>query len=281
VLPLAPRDFERARRLLLPSLAKNMTCLATVYVVVPDDEVAVAREVFSPFGDFRVVPEYDLVPIRQGRRQLSGWLRQQLCKLEAHRLIRHDFYLTLDADVICVRPVTESDLVVNGRAITQIRVPNPHPHWSDWSARVLGLPMPAYGPGVTPAVLHRESVRGLLAYLAQRNWRWRRAVDAALPHSMRARLGWGSAVGYLFRHQPWTEYTLYFGYLEAIGTRAEVHALDAGEPLYGNCVWRDDSLSDFDADAAFGGTGSFFSVIQSNNPAPLADVVTAVAPYLN
>jgi len=49
--------------------------------------------------------------------KIQGWYLQQLIKLAIAEHIKTDFYLTLDADVICVKPVYFSDLVKDGCAV--------------------------------------------------------------------------------------------------------------------------------------------------------------------
>ncbi|RPH51044.1 MAG: hypothetical protein EHM85_08210 [Desulfobacteraceae bacterium] len=48
-----------------------------------------------------------------------GWHKQQLVKLAAHDLIRSTHYMTLDADVVCIRKFSLKDVILQGKALAQ------------------------------------------------------------------------------------------------------------------------------------------------------------------
>jgi hypothetical protein len=64
-----------------------------------------------------VIPEFRLFRpegcrLSKGPGQwISGWFVQQLVKLSIARIVSSPFYLTLDADVMCVRHTEYTDLV--------------------------------------------------------------------------------------------------------------------------------------------------------------------------
>jgi hypothetical protein len=145
----------------------------------------------------------------------KGWYRQQLIKLAAFEHVRTPFYLTLDSDVIFVRPFTADDLVVDGRGWVNIErrpdfdrlwVPaiadeavDLHRRRHGWSSRVLRLPERTgeYFYGETPVVLSMAIARAFSEYITTHiapDWQ-----------------------AYLLRERPWTEYNLYFSFAEWAG----------------------------------------------------------------
>lgn len=238
VLPLAAGDAERAN-ILFHSLERFFEPLATLWVVVPDAE---RERVRVPFGE--VVVDSDVVPEIAESRPPHGWHLQQLVKLGMAERVATPFYLTLDADVICVRPTRHDDLVRDGRALAQVTPPH-HPEWNDDAERVLGLPRSERQYGVTPALLSRDGVLGLQRHLGG-DWRAR-----------------------LLRELPWTEYALYNTFLEATGRWTRCHVRARDRRLYGNCVWIGSQWPGWQPK---GDGRYFFSVVQSATRVPAADV---------
>ena len=246
VLPLAAQDLERAQ-ILFRTLERFFEPLGTLWVVVPDRE---RGAVGVPFGE--VLVDSDVVPELRGGSLPHGWHVQQLVKLAIADRVATPFYLTLDADVICVRPTRYEDLVRDGRALAQITRPH-HPEWNDDAERVLGLPRSGRQYGVTPAVLSRDGVLRLRRHLGG-DWR-----------------------GRLLRELPWTEYALYNTFLEATGQWTRHHVSGGDRCLYGNCVWIGSQWPGWRPKA----DGRYrFSVVQSASRVPAGDVRDRVERYL-
>ncbi len=254
VLPLAARDLDRAQ-LLFRSLERFFEPLGTLWVVVPDAE---RGEIEVPFGE--VVRDSELVPELGEVEGVHGWHVQQLVKLAVAEGVETPFYLTLDADVFCVRPTRYEDLVRDGRALAQITPPH-HPEWNDDAERVLGLPRSGRQHGVTPALLSRDGVLALQRHLA---------ASAGEPWRL-----------HLLRSLPWTEYSLYNTFLEGTGRWDDLHVNGGESALYGNSVWIHGQWDDWKAADSFDGAAPFFfSVVQSATRVPPHAVWERVSPYL-
>ena len=255
VLPLTAADAERAR-LLFRSLDAFFEPLGTCYVVVPERDLSAVRDVV-PANGFELLPETEVVPelrrvrraarlrsaVRLVRPPLHGWFVQQLVKLAVAETVSTPFYLTLDSDVVCVRPTRYADLVRGGRAIVQTASPN-HPEWNDDAERVLALPRSGRQHAVTPALLSRDAVAELARHLDRRGRRaesWRR---------------------FLLRNLPWTEYALYHTFLEQTGRFDAYHVLAGADAIYGECAWVADEVAAWDP-ARAARLGCPFSVVQS------------------
>ena len=248
VLPLAAHDLERAQILFL-TLERFFEPLGTLWVVAPDAELEPVRA-RVPFGE--VLADSEVVPELADGATPHGWHVQQLVKLAIADRAASPFYLTLDADVICVRRTRHHDLVHDGRALAQITKPH-HPEWNDDAERVLGLPRSGRQYGVTPALLSREGVVALQRHLGG-GWRAR-----------------------LLRELPWTEYALYNTFLEATGQWTRRHVSGGDRCIYGNDVWIGSQWPGWrpKADGRY-----FFSVVQSATRVPAADVLERVERYL-
>jgi uncharacterized protein DUF6492 len=281
VLPLALPDLERFLNILLPSLETFGDFLSKLWVVTAwraADEIAQTCSGLKPHGfDLEVLSELTVVPELILGRKSSGWFRQQLVKLAIVDRISSDFFLSLDADVVCTRKCRVEDLIPDGRALLQREPVAAKPVWYGWSSKVLGVRVPRVGASVTPNMFSVEALRLLRTHLEERIPRpWLtggRAVN---------RLGvpirpW---VAYLVRHLPWTEYSLYVTFLEAKGLTDRYHR--STEWLSGNNVWSRDQFELWDPEKSFGPEGQFlFSVIQSNTGIAPERVASLVRPHID
>jgi hypothetical protein len=267
VLPVTRADAPRAR-LLARSLERFLEPLATCHVVAPDVDVEAVRAAL-PGDRYDVVPESDVVPeigwfrataALRARLHLvgppvHGWFVQQLVKLAIAERVATPFYLTLDADVVCVRPTSYDDLVRDGRALVQLSPPN-HPEWNDDAERVLALPRSGRQYGVTPAVLARAGVLELVRHLERRVDPRLRRLGRHLPRG-RGRDVAASWRSFLVRNLPWTEYALYMTFLEATGRFDRHHLLAGEDALYANAVWMESQFEAWDPSAG----GAPFTVV--------------------
>jgi hypothetical protein len=274
VLPLTAADAPRAQ-VLISSLEALFEPLGTCHVVVPDHDVAAVRRQM-PRDRYTVVAESEVIPeigyfwttarlrarLRLVGPPIHGWYVQQLVKLAVAPLVGTRFYLTLDADVLCVRPTTYRDLVQAGRALVQTTPPN-HPEWNDDAERVLALPRSGRQFAVTPAVFAAEAVAALVRHLSGRVDPRLRRLASRLPrgHARQVAASWRS---FLLRNLPWTEYALYHTFLEACGLFRAYHVHGGDDAIYGNSVWMESQFADWDPAAALEPEASFsFSVVQS------------------
>lgn len=119
VLPITLKDYER---FIILQKSLKLFCkdlIRVCWIVTPDDEFAEIKLLISD-DNYCVIPESSLVPEFKIFPKTRGWFKQQLIKMAIAEKIETDFYLTLDADVICVKPVIFSDLVKDGLAVCYI-----------------------------------------------------------------------------------------------------------------------------------------------------------------
>jgi hypothetical protein len=291
VLPLTAADADRAQ-ILFRSLEAFFEPLGTCYVVAPDAEVAAVRAKV-PHDRYMVLADSDVIPelrafqraarfrarLRLAGPPFHGWFVQQLVKLAIADRVQTSFYVTLDADVICVRPTRYEDLVVGGRAVVQTTPPN-HPEWNDDAERVLALPRLGRQYAVTPALFSAEAVARLSRHLSGRVDPRLRRLASRLPGGVMREIvaGWHA---FLLRNLPWTEYALYHTFLVRAGA-FETYHLDAGpDAIYSNAVWMEDEFDDWDPAAPGTPDASFrFSIVQSATRIPPERVWAKVAPLL-
>src|SRR5690606_8697296 len=89
------------------------------YVVVPDDEVNLVKETFSRWDTLPiiVISESQLLPELKNYPKMRGWRTQQLLKIAIASHVKDRFYITFDADVIALKPLTLEELIINNRAL--------------------------------------------------------------------------------------------------------------------------------------------------------------------
>ena len=291
VLPLKYKDCKRFR-ILDASLQKFMKDLGRLFIIVPDKELTKFQSKIDD-DHYVIIPETSLVPEFKLFKGYPGWNKQQLIKLAAATIVETDFYLTLDADIICVRPTSFSDLVKNGRAYCfkhdLERSAEMFKQWYRDAKRVLKIDKAEFHHDVTPAVLSKEAVLMLHEHLA------RISRDSPPGFSKRDLICRGLAILaklipkmyfaqwrlYLLRSGQWTEYSLYYTFLEAINLFEKYHfVLDSR--ISGNSVWEFDQYDSWDPKNSFLGERTFFfSVLQSNTGINPDDIWQKVHPYLH
>jgi Family of unknown function (DUF6492) len=277
VLPLTLKDADRAR-ILVESLRAFFPELSTLWVVVPDvDVAAVANRLGGP--PVRVLPETQVLPelpfYRKAfrasiafRRRPQGWYIQQLAKMSGPDFVQSEFYMTFDADVFCTRPLAASDLVRDGRAVCQRSRDDVHADWYAWAERVLGLRRSGFRHGVTPLLYSREGMRGL-----------QRCLETRVNPLIRL-AGGGGWRGLLLRQTPWAEHTLYYTFLEATGQFDRFHCALTGRALYDKSVWQEGEFETWRPADAFGPDGPWFCLVQSWLGIPPSAVWKRVGPHL-
>lgn len=280
VIPLLLKDYERFQ-ILQKSLQVFFKDLGTCWVVTREQEFDELKSRFKDEEHYQVIKETTLIPELKLLRKPKGWYRQQLVKLAIATKIETEFYLTLDSDIICTKPVHFSDLIRDGKAITNTSENDFFPKWHQWAERVLGLPRSKGLYGVTPALLHKESMIKFHEHLAQRINPTVKSLSQFLPEHSIWRSYLTSWKGYLLRSFPWTEYTLYYTFMEATGLFEQYH-LPAGEQaLYDsyNSVWYKKHFSYWKPEKIFGGP-AFFCIIQAKRGISPSQVWEQVAAYL-
>jgi|ERR1017187_2105449 hypothetical protein len=282
VLPIAKRkgrdgrDLDRLRILLSSFLSFfDLRDLTTFWLLAPPSDIAPVKSLLREMTSdsrFEVVSETDICPelkkTPKNKLQATGWFRQQLVKLAAHELVRSNFYMTLDADVICVRPFSCSDVIKKGKALCNteylkdyralyksqfaLREMKVKQRRISWAEKVLGISRsPQYRKriyGETPVLLNTRQVGNLTRYLEEKH-----------------ELPWRSA---LLQALPWTEYPLYFQFLESTGKLDSVHL-----PTHRNAIlsldhsfWHSpniyrSAMAEWDPEDAFNPKGAGYLVV--------------------
>lgn len=280
VWPAITRDVDRFE-VALRLLQDNFEPLGNCFVIVPSEQ----RSDFARFEPHvTLLDELDVVPELRTYRLVGGWQKQQLIKLAMAERVRSEFYLTMDCDVLCVKPVHFADLIINGKSRYSYTTEGEYGNWGQDAYRVLHLePVDPYFYEVTPTLLSRDIVLQLVRHIEQypystSNWarsqRLRCLVDRVGGKYKQYRR-W---LLYLLNSLPWTEYTLYFTFARHSGLLAEKHIVRAG-PLYSyeNSLWTLDQLTGWKPEAIFGEPESYFLVVQSNSQIPwlqIAEILT-------
>jgi hypothetical protein len=227
-----------------------------------------------------------------------GYIIQMLVKLAIAEHVQTDYYITLDADILCTRPMKYQDIFLwdnrdassNNTKRRRKAVNNPdfmHNHRSWWNAsdRILqtyglfsSLDHEAKAMGVTPAILHRNSVLQLHRYLEtlyEQPWR-------------------SFLIEYSTAFQ-WTEYTLYYTYALASGLFRKYHlgidqspGIHVHNPLYARAnIWNPKQLTGWDWASSFDpkATGNgYFLVTQASltghNVTVSEYIASSIRPYL-
>jgi hypothetical protein len=217
-------DFERCR-LLCESMDKMATEPIEHLLLVADHDFPL----FAPLAggcrrvitDTEVLPGW-LVPVkpplgrwrwvsRDPRRlvwPMTGWHVQQLRKLLAAHHTDAEALVMADSDSVFVRPLSPAYFVSNGKVRLYAKpaginasdpVHRPHRQWTNDSARLLGLPQPAF-----PATDH---INNLVS--------WRRTTVLAMIARIEATTG-RDVVSALGRLRTFSEYQLYGAYASMI-----------------------------------------------------------------
>jgi Family of unknown function (DUF6492) len=269
VLPLTARDWERAERLLIPTMRRFCHIPGDLWIVVPVRHVRKARKKFQS-DKIRVISEADLIPeidpalastLGTAAPVPRGWRLQQLIKLAIARVVWSPFYLCLDADCLFVKNLPYERLVQDGRATMRRRL-----HWNDsfhpWyrdSAEILGVPISPYNYGITPSVLSVGGVHELFSFLE-----WKYSTSAEL---------------YLFEHPQWTEFALYFTFLDYANRLSRYH-FDCQKGLSCNSVWGGGDPEAWNPRLSFDEKRPcLFSVLQSHTVVDVSMIVQKIRDY--
>jgi len=198
---------------------------------------------------FQVISELDVCPetvkaVNPLSGRIDGWFVQQLIKLGISERVHTDFYLTLDSDILCIKPCRYDSLVQFGRALTNLETGRDYDELYTArfsaleqliksarykaSANLLGYDRPrtmqGHFYGETPVVLHAPTVRALTDYLSWHlNVRWSEALAQNLK---------------------WTEYGLYYQYLEMSDTLHEICRLSGCNSVLdlSRSIWRESGV---------------------------------------
>ena len=184
---------------------------------------------------------------------------QMTVKLLAAKIIQTRYYLVLDSDLILLRPLVVSELVVHSsHAIYHHENRSVHTDWWIQSENFLNLTddvnynsrclKEQQGFGVTPALLNTFGASLVLSDINNRN------------NSSESETHWLTCFG---KGCVWSEYTLYRLVLDKYDLFHQFHIRDDSSPLYCHCIWESSDLP-FDVRAALS-SDCIFSVVQSTS----------------
>jgi hypothetical protein len=252
ILPVLERDLDRFA-ILQASLLANRGDLAGCVVITDGNRETVAAQINDPF--YTVFDETAILGRRapkwvfnwqKKRPSHAGWYVQQLLKLAAVAASTSDFCLTLDGDLIALKPFDEGAVAPGGIAVAQVHPDDAHPLWYVGSSRVLGMGRSGHAYAVTPNLYSPEACRMMIEHLEHR--------------ALRVERNW---IDMLLHRVPWTEQALYFTFLEGAGIFDKFHSRTHDGVWYGaSSVW---SREDFAAWEMPTDADSFFAVIQSRS----------------
>lgn len=298
VLPLTLKDYDRFEILYKSIEQFCPELIKTCWIVTPDRDFTQIKNRIDN-NKYQIISESSLVPEFKIFGKTGGWYKQQVIKLAIAQKIETDFYLTLDADVICVKPVVFSDLVKNGKALCYALKTDVFPKWYKGSERVLQLQRSGRFHNVTPAILSKEAVIQLQNHLsnlsnlseAQLNFYSQskkikilllKVLSFILPNKSKLYKLLNSWKSYLLRNLPWTEYALYYTYLEATNLFDKYHTL-VDNCIYSTnkSIWYKDDIASWKAEECFTGERDFFfCIVQSNTQINSMEVWNKVRIYL-
>ena len=261
------------------------------------DVVGESRALATPVATLRVAAPKTAARESRG----VGYRLQMLLKIGVAALVRTEFYVTFDCDVVLAKPLTLGTLVRDGKGALQGAMGGPHARrWISHSRDAMFGPKPGAAAaaadkdekmddacgvdrlsrtvGVTPAVLSTRAARATMSRLervSNDGERW----DAYLFRALEGGLDW-------------TEYGLYAAGTCLEGLMDEVHFSDPHVRLYDAALQEDGSkLKDGKAMArAFAGKkGSgagggddapVFAVVQSIGGSDAMEAASALYPHL-
>lgn len=192
------------------------------FLICPEKDIPeISRLLGSITTDPRycIISEMDICPeIRKMKNmetgQIEGWYAQQLIKLAIAERIATEFYVTLDSDIFCLRPFSVRDLFFRKKALLNIERKRDYKRTYNKafakkelhiknkrynnSGLIIGYRRPLIKKhlfyGETPVIMHSKSVRELAVHITARfDSPWRTVLAET---------------------RTWTEYTLYFQFLE-------------------------------------------------------------------
>lgn len=226
VLPIALRDINRSK-ILFQSLNTffDPDSLDLILIIVPDLEPM--QGMLSSFPvkfKTKLIAEKEIIPEEDWKKfnKKEGWIKQQILKIQAAKYITTDFYLCLDADIICIRDTDYSKLIKNNRPIANIELKSYHKKWWNNSNKILKIPKSTSknGIGVTPSILITNEVLGLIKYL-----------ETIYKQPF---------VKTLCKKKGWTEYTLYWLYIEF---RNNEDLYNHDDIMYGESIWHSSRIT--------------------------------------
>lgn len=255
IAPISKKDAQRATVMLKTVNAFFDSASLELFTLLVTEKEMFEDLVHSLNLNFpvRVVLETDLIPRNDLKnfQAKEGWVKQQILKMLACRIVKTDFYICMDADVICFKKTDFDALVRHGKPLVNLEPRSCHELWWKDSAHVLGIPECASstGMGVTPSILIRDPMSDMIDYIEKK---YNRSFVSVLTN------WWWE---FRFTKRRWTEFTLYWSYLEFIQKTNLYTDVDV---VYGKSIWHEIHASEDTFSEIFNQKNAgYFTVCQS------------------
>lgn len=251
--------------------------LCEFVAVCPASQCAAVRDIMATTTHdprYIVVAESDVAPgietlLKANAEGRGGWYAQQIVKLAAHRIVKTPHYVVLDSDLVCIRPCDHASFIAGGRPLLNVESVEDYArlYTANFAAKEIGIKRErrvqslrilgrddgnanhATFYGETPVVLSALHVASMLR-------------DLECAHGK----DWTTV---LTEQCGWTEYGLYFGYLDALGLTDTVYRQAGCDAVLSleKSVWQETahyrSARTYDYEHFFGDGGGYFVAIQS------------------
>jgi hypothetical protein len=233
-----------------------------LHVCVRDDEYLTIKDAITQYNnsviEINFISENTIVPELKKFPKVNGWFKQMLLKLAFSKVAPTDFYLTIDADVVAVRPISPQNLILNGRAVTHWLPKKMFVDWWETGADFLqcSINWNTSGIGVTPIILSKFLASDTLERIEEvqsENY-----AQFLLSHSD-------------FNKSVWAEYSLYTLWGEAKDVLSQYHIVESNpqnkelDLQVDFNLWVFDNFRDWQPQKSLAASNKgFFLVCQSN-----------------
>lgn len=232
------------------------------YIICPDSDISVIKKYTNKYSHipFKFIPEETL--LHSNVKNIEGWFKQQLIKLNVYSIIKTEYYLTVDSDLYLNQPLKYKDLF-HGNKLKYSFEPwqefnnkyySTNSNWWKGSCNILNYNIEnLYDKtdlmGVTPQIMVTKKVEDLIEYIKNiYGEEWQKIIT----------------------DMKFTEYTLYWIFLIQ-NNNTNLYTKD-GYPLWKHDLER--NILDYDSEKnqknivlkSILEPNSYFSVIQSYLP---------------
>lgn len=118
-MPTISHDFNLAEISIISILELfNPTDLDKFYLIVPNSQFNEASAFFSQYLRFVTIINEDQLNINN--RNMNGWQKQQVIKLNISQVVKTEFYIVLDSDCYLTKKISLSDIYMNNKPIVAL-----------------------------------------------------------------------------------------------------------------------------------------------------------------
>jgi hypothetical protein len=166
-------DIYKAFNILIPSIEKyfDLNDLAKFYIIYNNSDYNIIHSWVNKSNTnlhIECINETDILRDNASFYKLSGWRKQQLLKLEISKLIKTEYYLTLDSDLFVIKKCGLNNFFIDNKIIYNHSLLC-HREWWEASSKLLNCDFELYKNrftfSVTPCILVTNIVQELLDYL--------------------------------------------------------------------------------------------------------------------